>query len=254
MVASKPLLHPPLSEVAFEISFPRQFLVENRIAEFQQTISASYPNSSDEFMVRLPPSVGFGKPPKAGGALVTPVRTFVFQNQGGTRSVKASVVNVNFVVTDYRDFNDYKSALLLVLSSAIRIFELRRIERFGLRYVNRIPIPRHNGPLAFRNYVRPPIDLAFFDAHTLANFLLEARLDLEDDKKLTVRGGLLPLDQEEGDYTYLLDLDSYSDIPRAISEDALPGILDAYHEAIEAEFRRSLTNKYWIHLEKGEAM
>jgi uncharacterized protein (TIGR04255 family) len=254
MFASKPLLHPPLSEVAFEVSFPRQFLVENRIAEFQQTISASYPNSSDEFMVRLPPSVGFGKPPKAGGALVTPLRTFVFQNQGGTRSVKASAVNVNFVVTDYRDFNDYKSALLLILSAAIRIFELRRIERFGLRYVNRIPIPRKSGPLAFRNYVRPPIDLSFFDAHTLANFLLEARLDLEDDKKLTVRGGLLPLDLEDGHYTYLLDLDSYSDIPRAISEVALPGILDVYHEAIEAEFRRSLTDKYWMYLEKGEAL
>jgi|SRR5579863_316318 len=254
MVASKPLLHPPLSEVAFEISFSRQFLVENRIAEFQQTISASYPNSSDEFMVRLPPSVGFGKPTRAGGALVTPVRTFVFQNQGGTRSVKASVVNVNFVVTDYRDFDDYKSALLLVLSSAIRIFELRRIERFGLRYVNRIPIPRQSGPLAFRNYVRPPIDLSFFDAHTLANFLLEARLDLENDKKLTVRAGLLPLDIEDGDYTYLLDLDSYSDIPRSISEEALPGILDDYHQAIEVEFRRSMTDKYWTYLEKGERL
>lgn len=254
MVPSKPLLHPPLSDVAFEISFPRQFLVENRIAEFQQTISASYPNSSDEFMVRLPPSVGFGKPPKAGGALVTPVRTFVFQNQAGTRSVKASVVNVNFVVTDYRDFDDYKSALLLVLSSAIRIFELRRIERFGLRYINRIPIPRQGGQLAFRNYVRPPIDLSFFDVHTLANFLLEARLDLEGDKKLTVRGGLLPLDMEDGDYTYLLDLDSYSDAPRSISEDALPGILDDYHQAIEEEFRRSITDKYWMYLEKGEAL
>jgi uncharacterized protein (TIGR04255 family) len=254
MLASKPLLHPPLSEVAFEISFPRQFLVENRIAEFQQSISASYPNSSDEFMVRLPPSVGFGKPPRPGGALVTPVRTFVFQNQGGTRSVKASVVNVNFVVTDYRDFDDYKSALLVVLSSAIRIFELRRIERFGLRYVNRIPIPRQTGPMAFRNYVRPPIDLSFFDAHTLANFLLEARLDLEGEKKLTIRGGLLPLDIDDGDYTYLLDLDSYSDTPRAISQDDLPSILDDYHQAIEAEFRRSMTDRYWKYLEKGEAL
>jgi len=253
MVASKPLLHPPLSEVAFEISFSRQFLVENRIAEFQQGISGSYPNSSDEFMVRLPPSVGFGKPTRAGG-LVAPVRTFVFQNQSGTRSIKASVINVNFVVTDYRDFDDYKNALLLVLGSAMRIFELRRIERFGLRYVNRIPIPRKSGPLAFRNYVHQPIDLSFFNAHALANFLLEARLDLDAERRLTVRGGLLPSDPEDGDYTYLLDLDSYSDVPRAISQEALPAILDDYHEAIETEFRRSMTDKYWRYLEKGEPM
>jgi uncharacterized protein (TIGR04255 family) len=253
MVASKPLLHPPLSEVAFEISFSRQFLVENRIADFQQTISAFYPSSSDEFMVRLAPSAGFEKPPRAGG-LVTPIRTFVFQNQGNTRSVKASVVNVNFVVTDYRDFNDYKNSLLLVLRAAIRIFELRRIERFGLRYINRITIPRNSGPLGFQNYVRPPIDLSFFGGHTLANFLLEARLDLDAEKRLTVRFGLLPLDPEIGDYTYLLDLDSYSDVPRSISDEALPGILDDYHAAIETEFRRSMTDKYWLYLEKGEAM
>jgi uncharacterized protein (TIGR04255 family) len=254
MVASKPLLHPPLSEVAFEINFPRQFLVENRIAEFQQGIAGGYPNSSDEFMVRLPPSVAFGKPPSAGGALVTPVRTFVFQNQRATRSVKVSVVNVNFVVSDYKDFADYKGALLEVIGAAIRIFELRRIERFGLRYVNRISIPRKKGPLGFQEYVRPPIDLSFFASHMLANFLLEARLNLDTDKKLTVRGGLLPAEPEDGDYSYLLDLDSYSDTPTAISVDALPSILDDYHQAIETEFRRSMTEKYWKYLEAGEAM
>ena len=254
MVVSKPLMHPPLSEVAFEISFPRQFLVENRIAEFQQAISASYPNSGDEFMVRLPPSVGFGKPPRVGSALVTPVRTFVFQNQTGTRSVKASVVNVNFVVNDYKDFGDYKSSLLKVLGSALKIFELRRIERFGLRYINRINIPKEKGPLAFRDYIRSPIDLSFFSTHALANFLLEARLDLDSNKKLTVRGGLLPLEPEAREYTYLLDLDSYSDNPTSISEDALPRILDEYHEAIETEFRRSITDEHWMFLERGEAM
>jgi uncharacterized protein (TIGR04255 family) len=61
MVSSKPLLHPPLTEVAFEISFPRQFIVENRIAEFQQALSTSYPVSSDEFSIRMPPAVAFGK-------------------------------------------------------------------------------------------------------------------------------------------------------------------------------------------------
>jgi uncharacterized protein (TIGR04255 family) len=254
MVASKPLLHPPLSEVAFEISFSRQFQVENRTAEFQQAISDSYPNSSDEYMVRFPPSAGFEKPPRAGATFVTPIRTYVFQNQGGTRSVKASSVNVSFVVRDYRDFDDYKSALLLVLGAAIRIFGLRRIERFGLRYVNRIMIPRNSGPLAFRDYVVSPIDLSFFSGHALANFLLEARLDFDSDKKLTVRGGLLPLEPEAGNYTYLLDLDSYSDAPTSISEEGLPSILDDYHAAIETEFRRSITDKYWKYLEKGEAM
>jgi hypothetical protein len=58
----------------------------------------------------------------------------------------------------------------------------------------------------------------------------------------------------EGDYTYLLDFGSYSDNPASISVGALPSILDEFHEAIETEFRRSITDKYWKYLEKGEAM
>ena len=250
---SKPLLHPPLSEVAFEVTFPRQFLVENRIAEFQQAITMHYPVTSDEFMVRIPPSLGFGKPPKVGGAVVMPVRTFVFQNETGARSVKASVVNVNFVVTDYKDFAEYKSALLKVLEAALRIFELRRVERIGLRYINRIGIERIKGTSAFHEYVRSPIDLSFFGSHILSNFLLEARFDLEESKKLAIRGGLLPLaENNEVRYSYLLDLDSYSDNPGSISQETLPALLDDYHEIIETEFRRSITDRYWAYLERGE--
>ncbi len=254
MVLSKPLLHPPLSEVAFEINFPRQFLVENRIAEFQQAISASYPNSSDEFVVRFPPSVGFGKPPRPGGVGITPVRTFVFQNQAETRSVKTSVVNINFSVTDYKDFREYKAALLAILSPAMRVFELRRIERFGLRYINKISIPREKGPLAFGQYVHSPLDLTVFSSQQLTNFLVEVQLTLEGSKKLTMRGGLLPGDQRESNLTYLLDLDSHTEDLASISEENLPAILDEYHDAIEAEFRRSVTERHWAYLEKGEAM
>ncbi len=252
-VSSKPLLHPPLSEVAFEISFPRQFLVENRIADFQQAIADSYPNSSDEFMVRVPPAAGFGRSPRA-GSLVMPIRTFVFQNKESTRSVKASVVNVNFVVTNYKDFADYKGSLTLVVGAAIRIFELRRIERFGLRYVNKIPILRSGDSLAFQDYVHPPLNIKFFSGHRLANFLLEARMELDDGRGLTVRAGLLPSETEDESCSYLLDLDSYSDNPRSISEETLPGILDSYHETIESEFRRSMTDRYWRYLETGEPM
>src|SRR5437588_5977100 len=88
---SKPLQHPPLSEVVFEINFPRLFAVENRIADYQQRVLSMYPESGDEFVLYLPPAVAFGKAPKPEGNL-TPVRSFVFRNPQHSRIVRVSVV------------------------------------------------------------------------------------------------------------------------------------------------------------------
>ena len=250
MISSKPLLHPPLAEVAFEVSFPRQFIVENRIAEFQQALLTSYPVSSDEFIIRMPPAVAFGKPARPGGTHFTPVRTFVFKNPPETRTVKVSAVNVNFVVTDYKDFSDYQAALLNILQPALRIFEIRRTERIGLRYINRIAIPRERGVLAFQDYVHSPIDLRLF-SQELSGFLVEIHLGAEEGRRLTMRGGLLP-PEDDKIINYLLDLDCYTTGPFAIDEKSISAILADYHDAIEGEFRRLITEKHWRYMESGE--
>ncbi len=250
MVSSKPLLHPPLTEVAFEISFPRQFIVENRIAEFQQALLNSYPVSSDELIIRMPPAVAFGKPARPGATHFTPVRTFVFKNPLETRTVKVSPVNVNFVVTDYKDFSDYQAALLNILQPALRIFEIRRTDRIGLRYINRIPMLRQKGVLAFQDYVHSPIDLRLF-SQGLSGFLVEIHLGAEEGRRLTMRGGLLPPDDDKV-VNYLLDLDCYTQAPVAVDEKSILTILADYHDAIEAEFRRLITEKHWRYMESGE--
>ena len=254
MAVSKPLLHPPLSEVAFEVNFPRQFLVENRIAEYQSRVSENYPYSNDEFVVRLPPVIAFGKPPKPGVAGLTPVRSFVFQNPTGSRTIKVSVVNLSFIVTDYRHFEDYKNALLAVLIPAIEIFGLHRVERLGLRYINKIAIPLEQGPVGYRGYVRSPIDLSAFPGQKLGNFLNEVRLELDKKKNLTIRSGLLPTEAETSSRTYLLDFDCYSEETTTLTKQDLASRLDEYHEVIEAEFKRALTEKYWNYIERGEQM
>lgn len=254
MALSKPLQHPPLSEVAFEINFPRQFVVENRIAEYQQKISEAYPHSEDEFVVRLPPAVAFGKAPKREAPGLTPVRSFVFQNSGGSRAVKVSVVNFNFVVTDYKDFEDYKKSLMAVLSPGIEIFGLHRVERLGLRYINRISIPDERGPEGYRKHVRSFIDLSLFPGAKLNNFLMELRLKLGEKKNLTIRTGLLPAQPEISSRTYLLDFDCYSSEATPLVQQNLPGLLEGYHDAIEDAFRRAVTEKYWNYMERGEEM
>ena len=119
-----------------------------------------------------------------------------------------------------------------------------------MRYVNRIPIPRERGVLAFRDYVHSPIDLRLF-SQALSGFLVEIHLGAGEGRRLTMRGGLLSPDDDKV-VNYLLDLDCYTPGPLAVDEKSISTILADYHDAIEAEFRRLITDKHWRYMESGE--
>ena len=163
---SKPLLHPPLSQVAFEVNFPNCFAVETGIAAYQQKVEKLYPKSSGEYIVRLPPAVAFGKPPKTGSAELTPLRSFVFQNPLGSRIVRVSVVSFSLLVTDYLHFEDYTASLVAAFEPAIEIFKLHNVERIGLRYINQISLPESAAGVNYRKYVRSPISTEAFESLT----------------------------------------------------------------------------------------
>ena len=254
MAASKPLLHPPVSEVAFEINFPHWYAVEKGISEYQQKVSSQYPGSSEEFIVRLPTTAAFGKPTKPSAPRLTPLRSFVFQNTSSSRTVKVSVVNLSFVVTDYKDFEGFKSSLLSVVLPAVDIFGLESLERVGLRYINKILIPATRGPVAYQEYVRSPINLQAFPSSHLTNFLTEISFNLERGKRITIREGLLPPQEEGADQTYLLDLDCYAEQPDNVPVRNWAPILDDYHSALETQFKGAVTEKYWNYMERGEAI
>jgi uncharacterized protein (TIGR04255 family) len=249
---SNPLLHPPLSQVAFEVNFPNSFAVETGIAAYQQRVEDMYPKSSAEYIVRLPTAVAFGKPPKQLSTELTPMRSFVFQNVKSTRVVRISVVNFTLLVTDYLHFEDYVSALTAAFRPAIEIFQLHNVERLGLRYVNQISIPSDDAEVQYRRYVRSPLSAEAFSDHVASNFLTEIVLDLDDTTKLTIRSGLLPLQPDEPNRTYLLDFDCYSlGASLSLSGDGLANLLRQYHEAIETEFTRAVTDRYWKYMADG---
>src|ERR1700680_1382076 len=250
---SKPLQHPPLSEVVFEINFPRLFAVENHIADYQQRVGEMYPESGDEFVLHLPPAVAFGKGPRPEDTL-TPVRSFVFKNTGRSRIVRVSVVHFNLVVSDYLDFEDYKRALTTALEPAVDIFRLSRLERIGLRYINKIAIPKAKASLVFSDYVHAPIDVAVFAPHQLNSFLTEITVNLSPNKKLTIRSGLLPAQDNGSTRTYLLDVDCSSPESVSLSGPAITKLLDEYHDSIESEFKRAMTERYWNYMAEGVPM
>jgi uncharacterized protein (TIGR04255 family) len=251
---SSPLRHPPLSEVVFEITFnTRVYAVENRIADFQQRVMETYPDSADEFVLHIPPAVAFGKSAKPENNL-TPVRSFVFKNAQGTRTVRVSVMGLNVTVSDYLHFDDYKTTLMAVLGPAVEIFELSNIQRVGLRYVNKIAIPPKNASTTYHQYVRSPIDSDVFAPHSLKSFLTEISLELVHATRLTIRSGLLPEQPDADSRTYLLDLDCSCQESISLDAGKISTVLDEYHETIETEFKRAMTKKLWDFMAEGKAM
>lgn len=248
---SKPLRHPPLSEVAFEINFPNSFAVETGIATYQRHVEELYPKSGGEYVVRLPPAVAFGKPPKQESTNLTPMRSFVFQNLAGSRIIRVSVVNFTLLVTDYLHFEEYKDTITAALTPAIDIFQLHSVERIGLRYINKIPIPVERAGMRYKEYVRTPIDATAFSAHVPTNFLTEVSMDLGSEKNLTIRSGLLPSQADGPTRIYLLDLDCYSAGNIPLASESLTQLLDGYHEAIETEFMHAVTDQYWKYMADG---
>lgn len=249
---SRPLKHAPLVQVAFEVNFPNSFAVETGIAAYQQRIGGLYPHSSAEYIVRLPSAVAFGKPPQQqSGSELTPMRSFVFRNATGSRTVRVSVVNFTLLVTDYLHFDEYVSSLAATFGPAIEIFQLHKVERIGLRYINQIPIPM-DGPRQYGKYVRSPLNADALSGNTLSNFLTEVVLDLGGTKKLTIRSGLLPQQGDKSDQMYLLDFDCYSlggSVP--LPGDNLKKLLEQYHDGIESEFIKAVTDKYWKYMAEG---
>ena len=180
------------------------------------------------------------------------MRSFVFRNATGSRIVRVSVVNFTLLVTDYLHFDEYLSSLAATFAPAIEIFQLHNVERIGLRYVNQIPIPTTDAGNQYVKYVRTPLSANAFSGHNISNFLTEVVLDLDSTNKLTIRGGLLPQQMDKTDRSYLLDFDCYSlggSVP--LPGDKLKALLEQYHDAIEAEFIRAVTDEYWKYMADG---
>lgn len=251
---SRPLVHPPLSQVAFEVNFPNSFAVETEVAKYQQRVQAFYPESSAEYIVRLPTAVAFGKPPKQDSASLIPMRSFVFQNLQHSRVVRVSVVNFTFVVTDYLHFEDYLEALTAAIVPAVEIFQLQNANRIGLRYINHIPIPGKGAETEYQKYVRSSINVDFLSGRIPSSFLTEVSLDLGSAKGLTVRSGLLPAEPDRSARTYLLDIDCFSPGQVALSTQDIKQLLSDYHDAIETQFLRTVTEPYLKHMAEGSAI
>lgn len=244
-MSSQPLKVPPLTEVAFEINYAPHLHVEDRIADFQDEIKSDFPNYFPEIVLRLP------GPAHRGGRTrddqpVQPIKTHTFLSLNSKRTVKVSTVNLNVIVQDYVNFDEYVQSATRCLKVGLDKFQIREIFRIGLRYVNFIKIEKTDEHLNVRKYIRPVLTQ---ELETTASTYLVETTERRGEKKLTMRSGLLGAESESGFGRYILDFDCFSDHKQTIQ--AIEDVLHSFHDIIEERFHQSVSQEYLKFMRTG---
>jgi len=127
-------------------------------------------------------------------------------------------------------------------------------ERLGLRFVNVLQIPGTTTLDSWRNYLKPEaFGLGIHEV--LGQGVVAAQqqvlLQITDDVKCTVRLG--PIRQDNGDLTFLVDLDGFRDLARPFDVESIANAADVLNATCVSLFQQLVTPNMLELLGQGEA-
>lgn len=221
------LKNSPLIQAILEVTFPGSPAVIARLDEYHDLIKDSYP------MLWVP---------LAEPGVAPALQPWEFKNESGKRSVGVSVSSFSFRVEDYDDYADFREHALPLVEQFLRVYGIRKVNRFVTRYVNNIPLLRlPNQPLNLGNYLKIKIDVpSIIDSTALEDIHLQFS-SREHDSQVVINlhhQQALPGIPE----SLVLVLDCA--ILDSANVDDLAGELDTVHARIEDCFATLVTESY----------
>jgi len=244
MIKVKKLIKPPLNNVAFEINFAPKLKILEGLADFQDAISTEYPEFAEEQLLTPLPSSEGGKTEKLR-------RHFLFENNEKTRLLRISIINFNFIESQYKSFNDYSGQVNNLWSKFYKIVGDLKITRAGVRYVNYLTIPIERKGINIEKYVKPYFVSSRLQEKELKSIYVETRT-VNNGLHMTIRSGIRDDLKIDGKHyvRYLLDYDCYQhDLAMPID---IKQILGIYHRAIEELFLSDIKEDYKAFMESGK--
>lgn len=218
--------NPSVREVAFEVRFAPRLRVVPEIWRVQERLAETYTEVAEE------------NAPQPDGRVL---QVYVFSNPTARRLAKVSQENFVVIFNHYTSFEDFKGEALARVEDFASQFEVRTYHRVGLRYVNHIELPAQGGVQLLQKYVNVPINFQRFDPNLIDQLLTEFRLRA-GSHKITVRGALIQVPTKAQQLLYILDLDCYG--LGFFSADALPTLLDDFHQHIQVQFLEHIREEY----------
>lgn len=209
----------PLLEVVCQIRFPGEIGISCRIDEFYSRIREVYP--------RL-------RVPKASHGEALSLQPYHFTSEDETDGVLVALNSFALTTKNYKGHAHFSSEFTRVAKIFNQKFSLKRLNRFGLRYVNFIPYQRENGTVPVNRFLQANIQFPKPATNRIENLALALATKLPN-ATLTVRIESM-IDAEKQQEALLLDFDYGKTVELTIDD------LEKYYEEARKQIRKLFEN------------
>lgn len=223
----------PLVEAVFEIRFPGEPAVECRRDEFFELIRSEY---------------GHVFVPKAQPGQAPALQLYNFKREDNQTSVMTAINRFAFSTKKYEGFQKFEKEALRLIRLFADKFNIEKLTRTGLRYINVIPFVRGEGKDALSNYLQVAVKLPLAFPSEFRHLEL-AFVSQTEEGLITTR--IEPLVAQNGTQAILLDFDFAMEKDLHIRR--IKSYLDESHRHTKAMFEQIITDNYRKYI-RGEAV
>jgi uncharacterized protein (TIGR04255 family) len=227
----------PLVEVASEIRFYGEPVIEAKRHEFYEAIRNEYP-------LVFVPALKEGKHPS--------LQHYKFEREDRKAGVNLALNSFGYFQREYLGATEYIQELLRLFALANDLFSIRRFSRIGWRYINSIPFVREGALIPLARFFKGAPSLFAIDSGLYERINFNAATHFED-KSISVRlesgGG------NESNEVLIFDIDVYRDDLKDIQlkQKDISVLMDQLHCIARNFFEGSITDPYRNYL-KGETV
>lgn len=221
----------PLQNVVAQVRFPHLYELEAPagVTAFQRAVHDAYPIAQPrEISVTLGP-----------GPIQSDANRYKFNDPSGQWLVALTPDYIALESQAYERFDDFEERFSWLLERLVQHAGPARVERIGLRYINQLPA----NDQTWRRYIQSEVaglagleDVAPYVSRSLEQLALDF-----GERGLIFTHGLLP--GEDGEKTYVLDIDSYHAAAMSVDVGTIMEVLRELKRAAWSFFFGSITNR-----------
>jgi len=228
----------PLSEVAMEVRFKGEPVIESKRHEFYEDIRDTYCDV-------LVPAAAPGISPS--------MQHYRFQNPKDNSLIQLSINSLGYVQRTYLGSQNFIEESIKMYGLALKLFEMRTITRIGWRYMNLIPFIREDGKIPIDNlFTRNTVSFKFAD-------LIYKNLDIStsftiENANINFKLRSVAEQNNSENEAIILDIDAYLDETRNLNSKvkSIKESLKYLHTIARNIFESTITKEYRNYL-KGES-
>jgi uncharacterized protein (TIGR04255 family) len=224
----------PLVEVVLEIRYdPTEYIDYSLLMGLlYEKLRKKYPNFEDMKV----PDFGIDAPAQLNHIVKN---RFYSEDRAKLYTMGKGIFSVNTL--KYQSFDIFLKDTIEILSSHKEVSEISKINRVGLRYINKIIVEKGIEDVFSIKLVLPD-----FIQKEEAGFNIQSLIKVSDSDSMTMRYTKNPENNE-----VLLDFDYFSESPDDYNPESIKKWMGKAHSYIEKSFVACLNNKFYRELQNG---